>query len=190
MMSTIIKQDNLSFFRLFSILIFSCLYVSIKTAPIQPTTATSSAAFPYSVVKTDQGEIFDWQNDQIHVRLTGAQTQGLFTLVEDNIKPTFNLPLHLHRQHRETFYILEGDVEFRLNGRTHIAQAGTVVHIPSNTQHAVRTVNGRQAKMIMLYSPAGFENTLRQMKTFTDAQFADEKFMKEFNEKHDNFILE
>ncbi len=151
---------------------------------------TTPLATSFSIVNNKQGTVYEWQNDVITIRLNGAQTQGLFTLSEDSMKPNFKLGLHLHRKHAETFHILEGDVEFRIGSTTYVAQAGTTIHVPPNTPHGVRVVNGRQARMIMLYSPSGIENFLKEMKTFTDAQFANAQFMKTFNEKYDNIQLE
>lgn len=62
----------------------------------------------YTIVNNGQGEIYEWQNDQITIRLNGKQTQDQFTLSEDMMKPNFKLGLHLHRKHPETFHILEG----------------------------------------------------------------------------------
>ncbi len=152
--------------------------------------AMSAPTIPYTIVNNGQGTVYDWQSDAITVRLTGAQTQGLYTLTEDAMKPTFKLGLHLHREHAETFHILEGEVEFRLGTETIVAQAGTTIHVPPNTPHGVRVINGKEARMLMMYAPAGIENFLNEMKTFTDAQFADEQFMKAFNEKYDNIELE
>ncbi|CAF1079830.1 unnamed protein product [Rotaria sp. Silwood1] len=188
--------------RMLIILILLFLSVEIYTAPVKLTTfeeqketanlqvTKNTPAISHTVIKNGQGAVYEWQSDTITVRLTGAQTQGLFTLTEDVMKPTFKLGLHLHRKHAETFHIIEGDVEFRLGTETHVAQAGTTIHVPSNTPHAVQVINGKQARMIMLYSPAGFENFLKEMKTFTDEQFADEIFMKAFNDKYDNIQLE
>jgi quercetin dioxygenase-like cupin family protein len=145
---------------------------------------------PYTIVNNGQGSVYEWLRDTITVRLTGAQTEGLFTLTEDTMKPTFKLGLHLHRKHAETFHILEGEVEFRLGSVTHVARAGTTIHVPPNTPHAARVADDRAARMLMLYAPAGFDQFLSEMKTFTDAQFADEQFMKTFNEKYDNIQLE
>jgi quercetin dioxygenase-like cupin family protein len=150
----------------------------------------SIPARPYTVVSNEQGAVYDWQNDRITVRLNGTQTQGMFTLTEDAMKPTFKLGLHLHRKHAETFHILEGEVEFRLGTESYVARAGTTVHAPPNIPHGIKGVNGKQARMLMLYSPAGVENFFSEMKSFSDAQFANEQFMKAFNEKHDNIQLE
>ena len=150
----------------------------------------STPATPYTIINNGQGTLYEWQNDAITIRLNGAQTQGLFTLSEDAMKPTFKLGLHLHKKHAETFHVLDGEVEFRLGTRTQIAKSGTTIHVPPNIPHSARVINGRQARMLMLYSPSGLENFLKEMKTFTDAQFADGQFMKAFNDKYDNIQLE
>ena len=151
---------------------------------------TSTPTIPKPVITSGQGSVFKWQSDTITIRLNGNQTQGLFTLTEDVMKPTFKLGLHLHRKHAETFHILEGEVQFRLGTRTYIARAGTTVHAPPNLPHGVEKINGKQARMLMLYSPAGIENFFKEMKAFNDAQFADKEFMTKFNEKYDNIQLE
>ena len=143
-----------------------------------------------SIVTNGQGAVYEWQNDVITIRLSGEQTQGLYTLTEDAMKPTFNLGRHLHRKHAETFHILEGQVEFRIGSETHLAEAGTTIHVPPGTPHGARVVNGKPARMLMLYAPAGFEEFLQEMKKLTNAQFADAQFMKDFNEKYDSISLE
>lgn len=152
--------------------------------------AVSNPSTPYTIVTSGQGKAYEWQSDTITVRLTGGQTQNLFTMTEDAMKPTFKLGLHLHRKHAESFHILEGEVEFRLGSQTHVARAGTTIHVPPNTPHAARVTNGKPARMIMLYAPSGIELFLSEMKTFTDAQFADAQFMKAFNDRYDNIVLE
>ncbi|CAF3717283.1 unnamed protein product [Rotaria socialis] len=195
-MATILSSKTLA------LLVIFCLSMEIYTFPVEltafkeqeqttkPQIPMSAPVIPYSVTQNGQGAVYDWQNDKITIRLAASQTQGSFTLTEDAMKPTFALGLHMHRKHTETFHVLEGELEFRLGKNTQIARAGTTIHVPSNIPHGVRVINGRPARMLMLFAPGGFENVLKEMKTFTDAQFADEKFMKAFNEKHDNIILE
>jgi quercetin dioxygenase-like cupin family protein len=141
-------------------------------------------------VNNDQGTAYEWQSDTIKVRLTGAQTQGLFTLTEDLMKPIFTLGRHLHRTHAETFYILEGEVEFRLGSEIRILRPGTTLHVPPNIPHGLRVLNGQPARLLMLYSPGGFDEYLAEMKKLSDAQFEDEEFMKALDQKYDIIQLE
>jgi hypothetical protein len=54
------------------------------------------------------------------VKVSSPDTGGAFALMEDNLKLEFALGLHLHRQHAETCYTLDGEINFlhrrRLDG--------------------------------------------------------------------------
>src|SRR5215475_4683896 len=82
------------------------------------------------------GQGYDWSRDHTFVKVSAADSGGAFALMEDNLKPGFALGLHLHRQHAETFYILEGNVDFHLDGDWLTAPAGSTVHIPPGIAHA------------------------------------------------------
>ena len=134
--------------------------------------------------------VYEWQNDTISVLVTGEQTGGAFTLTEDRMKPCFCLGLHIHREHAETFHVLDGELIFQVDGETITAGAGTTVHVPPGVPHGVRIDNGQPGRMLMFYTPAGFEHCLAEMKTLTSAQFADVEFMRAFNQRYDIFILD
>jgi len=71
--------------------------------------------------------------------------------MEDNLKLGFALGLHLHRQHAETFYILEGDVDFYLDGDWLTAPPGSTVHIPPGLAHAVVLPEGKIGRLLMIF---------------------------------------
>jgi quercetin dioxygenase-like cupin family protein len=83
----------------------------------------------------------------------------------------------------EIFYILEGEIELILDDKIVVASAGTTINIPQNVWHEAKSANG--AKMLSIFSPAGFEDYLAEMKTLANEQFADEPFMRALNEKYD-----
>ena len=95
-------------------------------------------------------------------------------MVEDTLKPGFDLPRHHHKKMTEVFYILEGELTLIFDDETVVATAGTTVNVPPNVWHEAKSENG--ANMLTLFSPAGFEDYLAEMKTLTDEQFADETF--------------
>jgi mannose-6-phosphate isomerase-like protein (cupin superfamily) len=104
-------------------------------------------------------------------------------VVEDTVKPGFHLGRHHHKQMTEIFYILEGEIELILDDKIVVASAGTTINIPQNVWHEAKSANG--AKMLSIFSPAGFEDYLAEMKTLANEQFADEPFMRALNEKYD-----
>ena len=70
----------------------------------------------YRIVPPGGGLDNDWTRDHTFVKVAAADTGGAYALMEDNLKREFALGLHLHRQHAETFYILDGTVNFHIDG--------------------------------------------------------------------------
>ncbi len=70
----------------------------------------------YRFVPPGGGRNYDWTRDHTFVKVAAADTGGAYALMEDNLKREFALGLHLHRQHAETFYILDGPVNFHIDG--------------------------------------------------------------------------
>jgi quercetin dioxygenase-like cupin family protein len=139
----------------------------------------------YSFVPPGGGPNYDWTRDHTFVKVSTADTGGAFALMEDNLKLGFALGMHLHRQHAETFYILDGEVHFWIDGDWMAAAPGTCVHIPPGVPHAVDLPPGRIGRMLMIYQPSGFDQYLAELKTMTEQQLADEKLMERLDVKHD-----
>jgi len=108
---------------------------------------------------------YDWGKDHIFVKLTSDETGGALTLIQDNLKPGFNLGMHLHRAHTEIFYILEGDVEFQTPTASFTAQTGSVVYLGAGTPHAANSSTG--GRMLMFYAPGGFDRMLAEIENAT-----------------------
>jgi len=139
----------------------------------------------YSLVPPGGGRSYDWTRDHTFVKVSTADTGGAFALMEDNLKVEFALGLHLHRQHAETFYILDGDVNFCIDGDWTTAAPGTCIHIPPGIPHAVDLPPGRTGRMLMIYQPSGFDQYLAELKSMTEQQLADVKLMGELDVKYD-----
>src|SRR6478736_6517493 len=45
---------------------------------------------------------------------------------------------HTHADHTDSFYVLEGEVEFFLDGAWHRSGPGTFVSVPPNVEHGFR----------------------------------------------------
>ena len=137
----------------------------------------------YEIIQPSEGIEYKWSSDHIFVKTIGNLAEGRVSMVEDTLKPGFQLGRHYHKKMIEIFYILEGEVTLIFDDETVIASAGTTINVPPNVWHEAKSENG--AKMLSVFSPAGFEDYLAQMKTLSDEQFADEAFMQALNEKYD-----
>ena len=140
----------------------------------------------YSFVAPGEGPNYDWEADHTFVKVSAADTGGQYTLMEDNLKANFRLGLHLHHEHVETFYILEGSVDFYVDGDWITCGPGACLHVPPGTQHACILAEGTtSARMLMIFQPAGFDQFLAELATMSDADFEDSERMNALNEKYD-----
>jgi hypothetical protein len=105
--------------------------------------------------------------------------------MEDNLKREFALGLHLHRAHAETFYILDGNVDFYLDGTWTTATPATTVHIPPGIPHAVALPGGQTGRMLMIFQPAGFDQYLVELAALSPDELADAKRMEALAVKYD-----
>ncbi len=132
-----------------------------------------------------EGTNYDWENDHTFVKVGANETGGAYTLMEDNLKASFALGLHRHDTHAETFYFLEGAVDFYVDGDWIKATPGTTIHVPPGVPHACRVAGGQPARMLMIYQPSGFDGFLAEMAQMTDEDFADEAKMSALNGEYD-----
>lgn len=115
------------------------------------------------VVQAGQGKRQNVLGDNQRVLLTGEDTGGSYALIEDCNPPGVRIPLHLHRNEDEMFYVVDGQVEFRVGGEVVKATAGTTVHLPRNTPHAFAITGDAPAKMLIMVAPAGLEKYFEEL---------------------------
>ncbi len=139
----------------------------------------------YSLLGPGEGTNYDWDNDHTFVKVSAADTGGAYTLMEDNLKPGFALGLHRHDHHAETFYFLEGMVDFFVDAKWVRAKPGTTIHVPPGVSHACKVAGGKPARMLMIYQPSGFDGFLAELSEMTEQDFEDAKKMADLNAKYD-----
>ena len=68
---------------------------------------------------------------------------------------------HTHPDHTDSFYVLEGEVEFLQNGEWHRVGPGTFLSVPPNVEHGFRPC-GVDFRLLNLHTPnVGFIERLR-----------------------------
>ena len=128
----------------------------------QPFREGSVAREPKFTVR-DQGESLNVLGDHQFVMLTGEDTEGRFTLIENENPPGVGPPLHVHRNEDEAFYVLEGQVEFQVEGERTTAGPGTTVFLPRGSVHTWRVVGDEPARTLIMLMPAGLEAYFREL---------------------------
>jgi quercetin dioxygenase-like cupin family protein len=69
---------------------------------------------------------------------------------------------HTHADHTDSFYVLEGEVEFLQDGEWHRVGPGTFLSVPPNVEHGFRPC-GVSFRLLNLHTPrTGFIESLRK----------------------------
>jgi quercetin dioxygenase-like cupin family protein len=97
-----------------------------------------------------------WGGGLATIKATGKETGDLYSIVEVLEPQGAQAPLHLHRKEDEAFYVLEGEMTFRIGEETIKASPGSFVFGPKDVPHTY-TVDSGPARLLFLLSPAGFE---------------------------------
>jgi len=92
------------------------------------------------------------------VRATGDQTKGEYSLFEQLLPPGIGMPLHVHHNEDETFFVLEGKVTIWIGGQRIDARPGTWVFGPRDVPHAFRGEGETAARLLLTLNPSGFEH--------------------------------
>jgi mannose-6-phosphate isomerase-like protein (cupin superfamily) len=66
-------------------------------------------------------------------------------------------PLHTHEGEDDSFYMLEGELTFTVDGDEVVAGPGTFVLVPPGVSHTFANRTGEVARFVNVHAPAGFD---------------------------------
>ena len=98
------------------------------------------------------------------LKATSEDTGGAYTITEETWPPQAGPPPHIHHTQEETFYVLEGEMEFVTDGTvTTRATTGSLVRIPRGVLRDYRNVGPEPASVLVLFAPGGFEGFFEEV---------------------------
>lgn len=118
-------------------------------------------------LEAEGGERMSWMGEPTLLKVTGEHTGGLYTVAEIVSTPDGLVPLHVHHREDEAFWVLDGEVTFSIGDSVVEAGPGSFVFGPRDVPHRY-TVRSARARMLMIFSPAGFEGFIRETSEPTD----------------------
>lgn len=99
-----------------------------------------------------------WFNGDIYtVKLTRGASSGALGVVEAIVPPGGGPAPHIHRDTDETFYLVDGELEFLSDDKTLTAATGDLVFLPRGTVHRFFNAGLYPAKMLFMFTPGGAE---------------------------------
>jgi quercetin dioxygenase-like cupin family protein len=140
-------------------------------------TPNAAGAAPLNTVAPLEGDAI-WFNGALqNIKVPGAWSDDAFSLVEVASSMGRATGLHTDPSH-ETFYVLEGELLFHVDGEEHQARAGETVAIRRGVPHAF-LVTTPSARFLVLNTPGGHDRFFRaggepaSSRDFADAPSAD-----------------
>ena len=70
---------------------------------------------------------------------------------------------HFHKGHSDSFYVLEGEIEFHVGDEVVLGSPGTYVLAPPGVVHYFSNVSDSLAKLLNLHTPGGFVEYRREL---------------------------
>lgn len=118
-------------------------------------TQLSKDDFVHAVVlHKGEGRMIPLGPIQMVVQEDGTHTRGTLGLAEFRVAPHAPTPPpHLHRTFEESFYILEGELEFLAGTEILRARAGTFVMVPIGAVHTFSNPTDKPARFLNTFTP-------------------------------------
>jgi quercetin dioxygenase-like cupin family protein len=105
-----------------------------------------------------EGEQLGGQGRELTVKVSREELDVL----EFHAEPGFGPAPHTHDDHVDSFFILEGELEFTLGNETVRAGAGTFVSAPPGVVHGFTNPGPGRARFLNVHAPArGFVDAVR-----------------------------
>ncbi len=117
------------------------------------------------VVADGEGEKVWAMGVQVTVKVRAEDTGGAYSVFEDVIPPGGGPPPHTHSREDETIYVVEGELVAYLDGKKHEVKKGAWVHMPRGVEHYFKNTSNKPTRMILTYSPGGFEKWFLEVGT-------------------------
>ena len=98
---------------------------------------------------------FDFHGAKFTIKVLTSETNGSYTVMDIIHPPNLGPPLHVHPKGSETFYIVEGNYEFILDGQSIIGKPGDVIFVPKEVPH--KFIVGDKGGHAVVISPPDLE---------------------------------
>ena len=115
------------------------------------------------VIARGEGSRLNVLGSDLSILVTGADSDGRSTLIEQTSASGSGVPLHVHANEDETLHVLEGSVAIKVGNQSFVANAGTTVFAPRGIPHEILATGGHPATVQAFIAPAGLEKMFEEL---------------------------
>lgn len=143
-----------------------------------------------SLLTPNEGQSFPFETFTLKSRVLSAQTGGTFEVWELEIGAA-TIDYHVHERMDETLCVVEGEVEFVVQGERYARPAGSVAFIPRGLHHGFTNHGPAQARLLIVFSPAtGQDEYFAELGRLLAAATPDEAAIRALQARYDQNLVE
>ncbi|WP_263069718.1 cupin domain-containing protein [Enterobacter huaxiensis] len=114
------------------------------------------------IIRDNEGVPLWLNNDTYTIKLDKENAGGNISIIQGFVGPGGGPIWHLHEDADEIFYVLDGQLTVRAGEIIFHANPGDFVYVPKGIYHQFRNNSIKPIKILLMFSPAGFEGFFRE----------------------------
>ena len=117
-----------------------------------------------SIINQGQGQSLSIAGGSYRILVSGNQTGGSYAVIEMLVQPGAGPNPHAHPDVQETFYVVDGEVEFMTEEGKQLAGKGTFINIPlGGAIHCFKNRGNEVARLLCTVVPAGLDSFFQEV---------------------------
>ncbi|MCB9270527.1 MAG: cupin domain-containing protein [Lewinellaceae bacterium] len=92
----------------------------------------------------------------ISILISSGETKGAFSVIHGFEIQGLEPPFHIHTKEEESFYVMDGEMEFTVGNELYHVSKGGWIMLPRNIRHTFKVLT-EKAEVLIQLSPGGFE---------------------------------
>jgi quercetin dioxygenase-like cupin family protein len=136
------------------------------------------------MLEAEGGERFAMLGIEITPKVTAADSNGAFSLIEQRVMPQAGSPPHICYGEDKTIYVVEGEFEVLAGDAPSRVAAGGMVYIPRGVIHNFRNVGPEPGMLLVAVTPGGHEGFLRRLSEIVNGSRPDPELLADVCRAH------
>lgn len=117
-----------------------------------------------TTVDDGQGQSISVVGDTYRILISGEQTNGNYAVINMLVPQGGGPGPHAHKDVQEMFYVVEGEIDFKMEGSSYTASKGSFVNIPlGGAVHSFKNTTDKVAHLLCTVIPAGLEKFFQEI---------------------------
>jgi len=110
-------------------------------------------------ISEHEGNHISVVGDTYRIVISGKESNGEYAIIDMLVPPGGGPPPHAHPAFHESFYVVDGEVEFKTEAGKHMARKGDLINIPKGGAiHGFKNISNVMAHLLCTVVPAGLDD--------------------------------